>query len=52
MARQETVKMTVYLGPVQYEMLRREAFERRSRITALIREAIDLWLEAQRKEDK
>lgn len=52
MAKQDTVKMTVYLAPEQYEALRQEAFERRSKITALIREAIDIWLKAEKEKDK
>lgn len=47
MAKQPTVRVSTYLMPEQYEALRREAFERRSKITALVREAVDLWLEAQ-----
>jgi hypothetical protein len=52
MPKQPTVRVSTYLMPEQYEALRREAFERRSKITALVREAVDLWLEAQRKERK
>ncbi|MBU2008639.1 MAG: hypothetical protein KJ624_02110 [Chloroflexi bacterium] len=50
MAKQPTVRVSTYLMPEQYEALRREAFERRGKITALVRQAVDLWLEAQRKE--
>ena len=52
MAKQPTVRVSAYLTPQQYEALRREAFERRSKIAVLVREAVDLWLEAQREERK
>ncbi len=40
----DDVKTTVYLAPSQYEALRRLAFERRTSITELIRQAIDKYL--------
>ena len=36
-----TVKTTIYLTPSQHEWLRRKAFEERTTIAELIREAID-----------
>ena len=50
MAKQAAVRISAYLTPEQYEALRREAFERRSKIAVLVREAVDRWLQEQRHE--